>query len=283
VNLLDFSSIKELLKDDKDFFVVELYESLFKLNTDTGNNDAYVKCREILKANIRKLSHDERSFHMYSLVSYCTMRIFRNPGDDFCNREIFELYKAILAERYYINKKTNYLSHDEFRNILGHALDMEEYSWTSDFIRDYSKALKPEDSENMKNYGYAYLYYYLGNFGKSLDYINKIETDYFFYKIDIKNLSLKIFYETGYDEEALSLIKTYKQSISANKMINPERRKRYVNFTKCTEQLIRYRTGSSKQDIGYIKHKLSGNGEVAFKGWLLERIEQIEKKYERAV
>ncbi len=247
------------------------------------NERHYLLYKNNLFENLHKLGPNEINFHFHRLMSYVTIKKFQNPSVHMYSIELFEVYKILLEKEYYLERNTIHLPHDIYRNILHDAIDLKEFSWTEEFIKTYSNKVHPNDIENIYNYGYANLHYGLGNYETALNYINKIDQDYFLYKIDIKNLSLKIYFELGYTEAALSLVKTYKETIRKNTMLHAERKKRYVNFSKYMEHLILYKAGSSRYDIGYIKHRIIKNDSVSFKPWLLEKTELLTRKFVKAV
>jgi tetratricopeptide (TPR) repeat protein len=189
----------------------------------------------------------------------------------------------MLSGSYYMDMGTNHLPCELFRNILFHGLRLKEYGWVNDFIDTYSPRVHPNDKENILNYGLAYLNFNIGNYEKAQDYLNKIEQSFFVFKVDVKNLMLMIYYELGYTEEGLSLIKSYREFIRRNKLLSRERQKRYHNFAKCLEKLIRYRAGTIKTNPGLIKRKLMKNNLVAFKDWLFEKIDVLQTSRKKAI
>jgi hypothetical protein len=283
LELINFATLNKLLKDNKHYFIIELYHLLIKTYLEFDNEEYYWNYKNDLIRKMHLLSPNEKNFHFYRLISYLSFKKFLNPTELSYRRELFVIYKQFLENEYYLDRNTNHLPHDLYRNILTDALDLKEFSWTEEFIKTYSNKVHPKDITNMYNYGYANWHYSLGNYETAIDYINKIEQDYFLYKIDIKNLSLKIYYELNYTEAALSLVKTYKETIRKNTLLNPERKKRYVNFSKYMELLILFKADACRHDIGYIRHKIIKNDSVAFKPWLLEKTESLGRKFVKAV
>lgn len=277
-SMMNFRELKELMQNDKNSFVIEIYSALIKLFADPESDENYYAFKKVFFSNISGLSKDERSFLYYQLITFSYLRLEAPvKGLDY-EKELFTLFVEMLDKEYFLDRNTHHLPHELYRNILSHSLRMKNFAWAHEFIEKYSFRVHPSDKENMYNYGYAYLMYELGKYEDALLYLQKVEKEYFVYKIDVKNLLLKIFYELGYTEESLSLLKTHILSLRRNRLIEAERKKRYINFSKFLEKLVYHKAGTLRQDIGYIKHRLQRNEEVAFKPWLLEKIAECQAK-----
>ncbi|MCI0715553.1 MAG: hypothetical protein L0Y77_04430 [Chlorobi bacterium] len=283
-SLLDIQKILTLTStNERNKFILEIYRALLKMNSKPENENLYFEYKKVFYNNIEKLSKDEISLHHSRLTGYCILKIQNSEFPEKFSKELFELYKTILEKEYYKDNKTKYLLHEDFRNILLHGIRMKEYGWVDEFIKTYSKKVHPNDRENMNQYGNAYLNYNIGNYGKALKFLKRINPNFLYYKFDVKNLTLMVYFELGYYEEALYLIKTYLEFLRKNRLINPHRKKRYLSFVKFTEKLIHYRFGNSKHDFGYIRMRIAKHNKVAFKSWLMEKISLLEADFGRAV
>ncbi len=281
---IDFKAIREILKDDaKHVAILDTYLALIELFSNPENEDYYFVYRKMVEDNAALFSKDELSFHFYKLLSYTTVKISRSGSKHDFNAELFDIFKKMLAQELYKDSKAKNMPHELFRSMLMHGLKMKEYQWALNLISVYSRKVHPNDIFNMYNFGMAYLSYDMGDYGNALKYIQEIEQDYFIFKFDIKNLTLMIYYELGYNEECLYVCKTYKELLRNNRLLSITRRKRYMNFVKILEKLVLYRAGTFRYDLGYIKHGLDRNEAVAFKGWLQEKIASFGTRIGKAV
>lgn len=273
-----FERIEEIIPvTDKYFYIIEIYKALTGMYSDTDNEKNYFEYRRLLFTHVSKLSPSERNLHLRYLSSYCIGKAQQKHNPVF-NDELFELYEVILKNEYYIDNKTEHLPHEMFRSIILHGLRLKKYSWTADFIVTYSGKVHPDDRHNMFHLGSAYLHYHQGNYSEALEKLNRIETDFFIFKFDVKNLTLMIYYELGYFEEALCLIKTYHEFLRKNRLISVERKKRYFSFIKFMEKLINIKLGAENTDLGYLKHRINKHPHTAFKPWLQEKILQLQTR-----
>jgi hypothetical protein len=88
-----------------------------------------------------------------------------------------------------------------------------------------------------------------------------------------------IYYELGYFEEALCLVKTYHEFLRKNRLVSVERKKRYFSFLKFLEKLINIKLSGEKTDIGYLKYRITNHPHTAFKPWLQEKISQLQHRF----
>lgn len=271
-SLIDFNKIKSILGNDENLFVIELYELMLKAFENQNDITGYHNYKNFVNRFFNRLGPAEKCFHYYKLITYCIRgNTFKYTGFDY-DAELKQLYTDMLENKYYLDRNTQYLPHETYRNILFHGIRTKNYTWVIEFVKKYSFSVFPQDRENIYYYGKAYLNFNLGNYRDALECINQIDVNYFVYKADIKNLTLMIYYELGDIEGTLDLIISYKEFIRKNKLIHPERKTRYLNFSKFLEKIVLCRAGTLKQDIDYISNRLELNKSVAFKPWLQEKI-----------
>ena len=150
-----------------------------------------------------------------------------------------------------------------------------------EFIKNNSKKLLTKHSKGFEDYSYALLYFEKGNYSKALSCINRIKFDQFLYKLDMKNLQLKINYELEQFESAISVIDTFKHFLKNNVLITESRRILHNNFLDYTGKLIQYRIGSQKVNLHFIKDRIEKSKVIFDKVWLLDKVNELsgfEKK-----
>ncbi len=279
LNVLSIEKIKKLLPKTSPYrYVLKLYDSMVKLYSDFQNEKLYFTYKYDLEKFSKYLSNDEKNMHINNLISFCIYNRQKIESIGL-KEELFDLYVLLLEKEYYMDSKTEYLPHELFRSILLEALRNKKYDWAWQFSEIYPSKLRPADRKNMKNLSGAYICFETGQLSESLKYLNKINTDFFIFKVDIKNLTLKIFYDLGYSEEAFNLIKSYKEYLRKNNLINKERKASYLSFVRFTEKLLKYSETRDKSELGYIKYRLSNHKSTAFKPWLTEKIMELEQGY----
>jgi hypothetical protein len=278
---LDEEKIKQAITpDDEYYYVVELYLSMIDMYRNHGETKYYFKYKECFYKYAFRVSADECSMHISNLSSYCTGKA--SEGIEEFGNEFFELIELTIKNKYYQNNNTEHLPHEYFRNFLLHGVRLRKFDWVNDFIHENYMKVHPADRENMKQLGFAYLNFNTAQYDEALKNINRITPDFFAFKLDIKNLTVQIFYELGYFEEALSQIKSYKEYLRKDKLLNTEKRKRYFSFLKFTENLVLHRAGTKNTDIGYLRYRISSHKATAFKPWLTEKVMMLDTKARRS-
>lgn len=278
-DVFSFEKMKGLFPENDEYFkVLEIYSAMVNMYTHHEETGFYYQYKDLVYKYSQYLTREEMMLHINYLSSYC---IGKNPDNDEFKYELFGLYCYTLENEFYKDGKMNYLSPEFFRDILLLSLSLKKYDWTAEFIEKYSYHLPPEERDNMMKFSKAYLYFHTGEYSQALNNLNFIDLDFFIYKFDVKNLKLMIYFELGYLEEALYLIKTYNEFLRKNKIISTERKKRYISFIRFTSHLIYFRLGQPKQEIGYIKYRLTHHKATAFKSWLFEKMQSIEIKFSK--
>lgn len=273
---LNFDALYIELKEKCDCsFILKMYILLYKSFSQSKKVEYYFEYKNFLISHSGFLSRDEISFHYSKLISYCILK--RNSNDNTFNseKELFNLYENILNQKFYKNERYPYLPTSLFRDILLLSLSIEKFDWAYSFIKVYSKEVAEKEEVNIYNFGMAFFHYGKGNFITSLDFINKISIDHFIYKYDIKNLSLKIFYELDYTEEALCLIHSYKEFLRNNDFMPDERKKKHKNYIKYLEKLILIKSGNYVTDLDYLKYEVNKKKNILYKNWFNSKIDEL--------
>lgn len=278
---LDPEKLRQLIPPcDEYYYAVELYEAMVNIYREPDETKYYHEYKNCFYKYVFRISGDECSMHISNLTSYCTGKA--TSGIEEFNNELFELIELTIKNKYYQNNNTEHLPHEYFRNFLLHGVRLKKFDWVNDFIHENYMKVHPADRENMKQLGFAYLNFNTAQYDEALGNINRISPDFFAFKLDIKNLTVQIFYELGYFEDALVQIKSYKEYLRKDKLLNMEKRKRYFSFLKFTENLVLHRAGTKNTDIGYLRYRISTHKAAAFKPWLMEKVMILDTKAKRS-
>lgn len=134
----------------------------------------------------------------------------------------------------------------------------------------------PKEIANIENYSNSLLNFEKGLYQKALNYLNKVKFDQFVFKLDMKNLQLKINFELEYYESALSVVDTYKHFLKNNQLISESRKIMHNAFLSYTQMIIQSKTGSKKINLSYLSDKIKNSKNVFDKVWLLEKIRELK-------
>lgn len=274
IESLDFQSfIKKLRENNYRYsWLIEIYfySYLCLKNEDEKN---YHELKKVFMENLDKLEDGERNIVFLDLTYYCS-KAFESGKRKFL-REGFEIYKQMLGSFENSEKDNKFLHIEVFRNIVLACMNLKEYLWLKEFSVNYLSKLKPEFRESMKNYVEANLSFASRAFEEALEHISKIKYDIFLYKIDIKNLMLKIYYELGLYDQAHSLQDAYRHFLNENKQYTELFKIRYSNFLHFYSKLMKAKEKNNTIEADLIKKEIENSTDIAMYQWLLDKADEM--------
>ncbi len=279
IESVNIEKMTKLLRNkDEHYFVLELYYHLWECYSKFEEVKYYYAYKDNFNKVIKKLGRDEIAFHFSKLIGYC---IYKSGVAEFAKafkKELLEVYHVFLENEYYKDKKIDHLQHDLYRNILQLALDMGDMNFTKNFIDKYSKKVEFQLREKMYSYGYAFYYYYAGNYKKSLEYLNDILTDNFYFRYDARHLQIAVNFSSGNYQEVYRLIQEYRVSINDIDLMNESSKQKHYNYLNLIGKLLSFLYGNDKIDPYYIKNKIMTSDKIVQKYWLEEQCDKILSK-----
>ncbi len=279
MDIFNFDKLISYIRNNSSLSIplVEIYYNLLKAFTNFEDDKYYKLFKKTLINNSNIIGLDENNFLFSRLIDYCILKNNLGLNSSFnIQNELFELNDIILEKKYYRTESTKYIPFDFYRNVLFNCIKIKKLDYMENFIKTNSKNLLPKHIKSVEDYSYALLYFEKGNYPKALSLLNQIKFDQFIYKLDMKNLQLKIYFELGQYESALSVIDTYKHFLKNNVLISESRRVTHSHFITFTHNLIQYRTGSQKINLAYIADKIEKSKNVFDRGWLKEKVMYLE-------
>jgi hypothetical protein len=272
---IDFDKMLGLLKKRKSewLWLIEIYYYAVKSIQNTDNITLIEKFKKLFFANIDKFSHREKYFIFNDFIAWIHFRDSKTGA--YSIEEEFQITKKMLENNAYSPSDKDYLHVVLYRNILIMAISLKEYKWFERFIEEYTPRLKPEFRENMKNLATANLHFEKGNFDDALTCLGSIPYDVFVYKIDIKNLMLRVYYELELFDQAFSLIDAFKHFLSDSDEFSDYFKTQHSNFLVLYNKLLKAKSNNNFKDVGFISKEIEKKENVASKGWLLEKAKEM--------
>lgn len=272
---IDFDKMLSLLEKRKSqwLWLIEIYYYAVKSIQNTDEPALIDKFKKLFFENIDKFSHREKYFIFNDFIAWIHFRDSKTGA--YSIEEEFEITKKMLENNAYSQSDKDYLHVVLYRNILVMAVSLKEYEWFGKFIEDFTPRLKPEFRENMKNLAMANLYFEKGNFDEALSSLSNIPYDVFVYKIDIKNLMLRVYYELELFDQAFSLIDAFKHFLSDSNEFSDYFKNQHSNFLLMYNKLLKAKSANNFKDAGFLSKEISKKENVASKGWLLEKAKEM--------
>ena len=266
--------IKSIELKKSEFYPVlaaEYYQAMSLLQPESEL--FFEKFKMVIETGLDKFSFIEK-INFYSIFeAICTLKI--ESGGNKYSIDLFESYKQLLKNKLYSYSPGGEFILRIFRNIVHTAALVKEIDWLGEFIKEYTPTLPHGSQKSMKNLAEAILFFEKGLFSESLNKLNSIDFDLFHFKIDIKNLQLKLYYELGYTEELISAIDSYRHFISGSKFISARYKILCGGFITNLTRLIKLKSGGTKQDAVWLKTEILKTRGALYLEWLIEKLEQF--------
>jgi len=256
---------KGIPKQDKEIFELCFYGLLCTIHRKDKNIVSRV---ETLFYKNKHLFRDN-----HKLSFYYFLKGYYNRETDFEKLNI--LYGALLEDEVYVPLTGGEMPFILYNDILYNLIAQNKLTDAHKFILKYTDYLRTDKRESFHNYGFAHIEFKKKNFVKSLELISKVEMLTFFFKYDIKNLYLRLYYELNYFDQALSLLDTYKHFLKSNKNVSEEQRLQNKLFVDYYKIILDSKMSGSKSESAKFKKNISNEKSLIYKEWLLEKIEEL--------
>jgi hypothetical protein len=277
IESLDLERLMTILREKNYSYLwlLEIYYNAYKCSINNIDNEHnFKKLKELFYEHIDKFSESERQGLFIDLTHYCVIQK-DEKGNTHYEREQFDIYKKIVEN---FSASTDYFNIVLYRSIVITAINLEELDWLENFMNEYTQTLKPEYRSNMENLVKANLNFARNNFSESLECLSKISYDIFLYKLDVKNLLLKNYYELDLFEQAYSLIDAYKHFLSGTKEYGALQKSYYTGFVNVYNKLIKTKESGKYDSVNEIlTNPEFKDGLPAYK-WLKEKAEELKAK-----
>ncbi|MEO8664053.1 MAG: hypothetical protein ABI462_01040 [Ignavibacteria bacterium] len=278
LNNLDSEKLLNEMKaaDNKFYPYLKIFYLIYKMNKHKGAMEFFYELKELLIKHKQLFGQPELYVLWNIMLTYCT--VGNKEKNDELNLETFEIYKYMLESNIF-RKSDNEVFHVVlFRNIVFKASRFAEYEWLEKFIDKYSGELHTDHRDNMKYYSLAHLFFAKRQFDKALEYLIKIRYDLFIYKVDIRMLSLEIYYELRYFEQTYSAIDATLHFLKHTNELSDFIKEHVYNFVKYLRELLRIITNEKRDtaEIRFLEKKITDEKVISQRDWLLNKAAELK-------
>ncbi len=254
--------------------LVRFYRTMIKLmqsNIPDRNDFAFAK--DFLLKNYTHFSRNEAYTLFINLINVVSVSADMNNM-----KECFDIWKFMLDKNIYYPRDKDLIDSGDFSNIVVISTHLHELDWLKKFIDKFKNKIEDEERESTANYAYAQLYYFTKDFEKSLKHLGKVQPTSIFAKMRIKTLSVRVYYELGWYQEALDQLDSFRHFIATNSLLTEEYVVRNENFIKFARRLIKIKSGSGKSDITALKLEVEKTDPINAKNWFVRKINELENE-----
>mgnify|MGYP003460519483 FL=1 len=273
-DLEGFSAEIDELKNNTYFFLKESY-LFIKLNSDLDDFKAYNELKAQLYENIDQYDHAYACRVITVLLNFRLSRIIHKKDNE-SYKELFSLYKFSLEHGNLLSFHNKFMNLVTYRNILFIAIEVKEFDWIRKFIAEYLQYVRADNKDSLENISLGILSFEISDFAKTLEYIMKVKYDHEIFKIDVKNILMKTYYELGYYETAISVIDATKHLLSGGMNISEGVKKLHLMFIKYYTELLNIRLNYDDFRHHKLIKELNEDESILSRGWLLAKAAEVQ-------
>ncbi len=266
---------------------IEEYEQVpalfvyYKLFQMVSNEDEqyYFEALEFMRNSEQYLGQDEFIIIYNYFQNYCIKQINRNKLHFLS--ELFELYKLQLEKELLLDD--DFLSEWHYKNIVTTAIRLEEMDWVYQFIQEYKNKLRPASLENAYRFNLASYYHAIGEYGKVLELLLRLEYSDLRYNLGAKALLLRTYYEMEEFEALNSLTASFNQYLQRNQLMADTRKDAYHNLFKFTKRVALLRSEipftekrKLRQTLSKLEKDIENSAFIFNQLWLESKVGELE-------
>lgn len=273
---VNFEEIIKLLghEDTELANIMRLHYLSMKAREVPFEDAPYFETKELVFAMLGKMDKEYKQYWMNNLAETCSMRFV--AGDSKFKKEAFAVRKRSVEEDLFSYNNDGTVRLSEFRSTFTEALNVNELEWAEEFSRRFVPRLNPAYRRDAEYYCGARIAYERKDMDKAVELSMKVRIDQVYYKLDIKNLLAKAYYDTDSVEPLLSLLNSYYQFIRNSGKSADVIFARHLNFVRYLRRLavIKFEKKNKKEIPVLIKELENEN--VSAKSWLIKKIVELK-------
>lgn len=268
---IDFKQIFKILEkeDYKSFLPVKLCYLSYLATRYPEKDDYYYEMKSLFKKESECFDFSFKEIILTNLGAICSMKMIL--GNSEFKYEAFEIRKLMLEENMY-NINDEYMKIGDFRSIFLEAMNVGQIEWGKNFLENNFNRIHPDFRTEIKNYCNSWLAYERGDYDKAIEYAGKVNVNQITFKLDLKNILSRAYFDTNSTESLLSLLNSYSKLISNSGSKNKFYLDRHKNFIKYLRKLIFIKEkNNNKTELAVLKDNIE-NENVSSKSWLIKKL-----------
>jgi len=274
----DGNNLFNKLLKKKDIY--ELYKSMFFAfyhKEDSGN---FIKYKLYFNKILPSLNKELIKYHYNILINYCIMKEKLAEEKEFYKKQQVEILLNYIDKGHFKTNDDEHLHSIEYRNFILIAFSIDDFKLIKDFIDNCTARLNEKDYKDMMNLGLAFYYYGTNNYEKTLECINNIEINSFIYRFDIRNILLKVYYETEKYDELKDTIHNFKRILFDDQTLNKSNKDGLLKLLKYLYKLIIIRNDPDinvQKEAEFLINQIQKEQAFPLKKWLLNKLGELSK------
>lgn len=252
--------------------LISIYYNVLMTHTNPDDIEYFERAKELIFKHESKLDRINVVNVYINLENYCLKK--SRSGMKRFRVELLELYKKELSNKIY-PLADGTMSPIFYRNVVRMALGHSDIKWIENFIEQYKHEVNKTARESAYTLVMAMLEYKKKNFGKALEYLAKSQSDNLLYKLEIKALTLQIYYDAKEFESLSLLVDSFRHFLANNKLLSDSRRDMNSKFIKYVNAIMKQNFSRDPAELAVLKRQIMEEPVVENREWLVDKIEEL--------
>lgn len=276
--LIFLDGIIIFLENNPEYLDVPMLNITFLRVMLLKNNDIndYYKLKRAFYDSFVKLDHKDAFNTISIIINYCHKN-YSETEDEIFLKEKFDILKFAVQNDLNTFEKSEGFDGSRFHNTVSTALDFDETEWSENFIKQFSKEIKPERRDYFVAITKAMVSFSKKEYDESMSLLSRLQnpigtTD----KFNLKILQLRIYFEKNYFDQAESTADSFRHMIQNDNVLPEPYKESHKIFYSVYVKLISLKLKNDKSGINELKEKLNSTRNIVYKKWLKEKVSEIE-------
>jgi hypothetical protein len=252
--------------------LVSIYYNVLMLHVKPDELEYFERAKELIFKHEGELDRINVVNVYINLENYCLKK--SRSGLKRFRAELLELYKKELANKIY-PLADGTMSPIFYRNVVRMALGHTEIEWIENFIEEYKHEVNKNAREGAYTLAMSMVEYKKKNYGKALEYLAKSQSDNLLYKLEIKALTLQIYYDAGEFESLSLLVDSFRHFLANNKLLSESRRDMNAKFIKYVNAIVKHNFSRDPAELAVLKRQITEEPIIENREWLIDKIEEL--------
>jgi len=230
-----------------------------------------------LDQNMSSIPKDDLRASYVVVGNFCMSQIRKGYMD--YHHHLFRLYKTMDAKK--IILLSGVMPVLKLANMITLSSRIGEFEWAKKMSHKYTPfIIKTINKDDVYDYNLGVIAFYQKDYETAVDYLYKVDNIHPNCDLSCRVIVVKSYYEieTEYNEATAQMFRSIEKYVSEHKLLHVNRKKAYKTFIRLLINLYRVRHHEGKMTLESIKNKLEKAEFISDKNWLLEKIQELEKK-----
>lgn len=252
--------------------VLNVYYKMFISVLNKNSAESYFDFKKCVSENIRLFSKRDLLALYITLLNCIVYLDTKNISKP---EESLIIYETMFDNKLFFLDNDSMWDQD-FLSYVTLACNLGRPDLIEKFIKKVTGLIREDKRENMLLFAKAHLYFTKGEFGKSLEYIAKTNTDLFQMKYYIKNLQIRIYYEQNDYESFLLAKDSYSHFLDKNRNVSIRWKKAMKSLCSNVALMFKLKENFDSFEFFKLKEKILSS-QTNNRNWIGRKVIEFEK------